>query len=58
MKLSFEETGTGYPHLLFVHGWCCERSYFAPQYEHFGSSHRVVAIGQRGHGTDLVLGGE
>lgn len=49
IKLSYEETGSGQP-LLFVHGWCCDRSYFAPQVEHFRRSHRVVAVDLRGHG--------
>jgi len=51
VKIAFDDAGSGDPPLLFVHGWCCDRSYFAPQVEHFGRSHRVVAVDQRGHGT-------
>jgi pimeloyl-ACP methyl ester carboxylesterase len=36
--------------MIFVHGWCCDRSYFAPQFEHFASGHAVVAMDLRGHG--------
>jgi pimeloyl-ACP methyl ester carboxylesterase len=50
MRIEFDDAGVGDPPLLFVHGWCCDRSYFAPQVEHFGRSHRVVAVDQRGHG--------
>lgn len=35
---------------MLVHGWCCDHSYFAPQFEYFSSKHRVVAIDLRGHG--------
>ena len=38
------------PPMIFVHGWCCDRSYFAPQFEHFASGHAVVAVDLRGHG--------
>ena len=38
--------------LLLVHGWCCDHSFFAPQFEHFArEGHRVVAVDLRGHGA-------
>jgi pimeloyl-ACP methyl ester carboxylesterase len=48
--LCFEEGGGGSPPLLLVHGWTCDHSYLAPQFEHFGRNHRVVAVDLRGHG--------
>jgi len=48
--LAYEEHGTGEPALVFVHGWTCDRSFFAPQAEHFARRHRVVAVDLRGHG--------
>ena len=39
LKLSYDEAGSGAPALLFVHGWCCDHTYFAPQFEHFQSRH-------------------
>jgi pimeloyl-ACP methyl ester carboxylesterase len=52
MELSYDDNGAGErdPSFLFVHGWCCDRSFFAPQVDHFGARHRVVSIDQRGHG--------
>ncbi len=50
VKLFYQETGRGTPPLLLVHGWTCDHTYFAPQFEHFGRAHRVVAVDLRGHG--------
>ncbi len=48
--LAYEERGTGEPPFVFVHGWTCDRSFFAPQAEHFARRHRVVSVDLRGHG--------
>jgi pimeloyl-ACP methyl ester carboxylesterase len=37
--------------MLLVHGWSCDHTYFAPQFERFSRSHRVVAVDLRGHGA-------
>jgi pimeloyl-ACP methyl ester carboxylesterase len=52
VSLFYEEAkGTKRP-LLFVHGWCCDHSFFAPQFAHFAQQgHRVVAVDLRGHGA-------
>lgn len=40
------------PPILLVHGWCCDHSFFAPQFEHFADAgHTVVALDLRGHGA-------
>jgi pimeloyl-ACP methyl ester carboxylesterase len=49
-KLAYEERGAGTPVFLFVHGWTCNRSFFAPQAEYFARRHRVVSVDLRGHG--------
>jgi pimeloyl-ACP methyl ester carboxylesterase len=49
-KLAFEDCGAGKPAFVFVHGWTCDRSYFAPQAEHFARRHRIVSVDMRGHG--------
>src|SRR6478752_10276576 len=46
----FDSAGAGDPHLLFLHGWCGDRSFFAPQFDHFSSAHRVVSVDLPGHG--------
>jgi pimeloyl-ACP methyl ester carboxylesterase len=50
VRLAALERGTGDPTLLFVHGWCCDHGYFAPQIGHFARRHRVVAPDLRGFG--------
>jgi pimeloyl-ACP methyl ester carboxylesterase len=50
VKLAFEQSGDGSPPVVLVHGWTCNRGYFAPQREHFAKRHRVVSVDLRGHG--------
>jgi pimeloyl-ACP methyl ester carboxylesterase len=50
VRLAYEESGSGSPPIVFVHGWTCDRTYFTPQQEHFVKRHRVVATDLRGHG--------
>jgi pimeloyl-ACP methyl ester carboxylesterase len=49
--LYYEEAAGGRPPILLVHGWCCDHTYFAPQFERYTAlGHRVVAVDLRGHG--------
>ena len=50
LKLYYEREGNAAPPLLFVHGWCCDHTFFEPQFEHFKSSHTVISIDLRGCG--------
>lgn len=50
VKLHYVEEGAGDPAFVFVHGWCCDHTFFQPQFDHFKSSHRVVALDLRGCG--------
>lgn len=51
VRLCYEEAGTNAAPVVFVHGWCCDHSHFAPQFGHFSARHRVVAVDQRGFGA-------
>ena len=55
VQLAYEEQGAGDPPLVFVPGWCCDRTLFAPQVEHFSRTHRVVALDLRGCGASPVV---
>jgi pimeloyl-ACP methyl ester carboxylesterase len=51
VALSYDDNGhSGTPAYVFVHGWTCDRSFFSPQYEHFGATSRAIALDLRGHG--------
>lgn len=50
VKLFVEEAGTGVPPMLLVHGWTCDHTYMAPQFDYFHHTRRVVAVDLRGHG--------
>lgn len=45
-----EIRGQGDTALLFLHGWCGDRSYWKNQVEAFAPNYRIVAIDQAGHG--------
>ena len=50
VRLHYVEDGAGDPPLVFVHGWCCDHSYFAPQFDYFKVAHRAVSLDLRGCG--------
>jgi pimeloyl-ACP methyl ester carboxylesterase len=50
VKLAYDSRGKGRPAFVFIHGWTCNRSFFAPQAKHFARRHRVVSLDLRGHG--------
>jgi pimeloyl-ACP methyl ester carboxylesterase len=50
VALNYLDTGHGDPPLLFIHGWCCDHSYWGEQTAHFAQTNRVVAPDLRGFG--------
>ena len=51
VRIAYEERGSGDRSFIFVHGWTCNRSYFAPQVEYFASAgYRTLSVDLRGHG--------
>lgn len=50
VRLCYDEAGNGDRVFLFVHGWMCNRTHFAPQLEHFSRRGRAIAVDLRGHG--------
>lgn len=50
VDLYYEVEGGGEPPLVLVHGWCCDRTFFRPQLDHFRNSNTVVALDLRGCG--------
>lgn len=52
--LGYDAAGAGDPALLFLHGWCGDRSFFAPEFDSFSATHRVVSVDLTGHGASAV----
>ncbi len=50
LRLYYDRAGSGDPELVFVHGWCCDRTAFQPQFDHFARTHAVTALDLRGCG--------
>lgn len=50
VPISYTIQGEGEPALVFVHCWCCDRSYWKDQIPRFSKSHTVVALDLAGHG--------
>ena len=50
IRIAFEADGSGAPGLVFVHGWSCDRTYWANQMRSFAPRHRVVSVDLAGHG--------
>jgi pimeloyl-ACP methyl ester carboxylesterase len=42
--------GKGDIALVFIHGWCCDRSYWKKQIPYFAAKYQVVTIDLAGHG--------
>jgi len=50
VSIAYEVRGEGEPAIIFIHGWCCDRSYWNEQLPHFAQKYKVVAIELAGHG--------
>jgi pimeloyl-ACP methyl ester carboxylesterase len=50
LRLYYDRSGSGEPELLFVPGWCCDRTAFQPQFDHFATTHAVTSLDLRGCG--------
>ena len=50
VPIAYEVAGTGDTALIFVHGWCCDRSYWREQVPAFTDAYRVVTLDLGGHG--------
>jgi pimeloyl-ACP methyl ester carboxylesterase len=50
VSISYEIHGDKGPTVLFVHGWTCDRTYWARQVPFFATRGRVVTVDLAGHG--------
>jgi pimeloyl-ACP methyl ester carboxylesterase len=50
VMIHYEVLGAGEPTLVFVHGWCGDRSYWKNQVVEFSKTYQVVTVDLGGHG--------
>jgi pimeloyl-ACP methyl ester carboxylesterase len=50
VSIAYRVEGSGNPTLVFVHGWCCDKSHWDPQFSNFSQNYRAVTIDLAGHG--------
>lgn len=48
--ISYSDIGAGKPALVFVHGWCTDKSIWENQTEYFKGKYQVVTLDLAGHG--------
>lgn len=54
IPIAFDVDGESERALVFVHGWSCDRSYWAAQMRHLNARYRVVAVDLAGHGESGI----
>src|SRR5262245_42218323 len=54
LQISYDDLGHGEPALLFLHGWCANRTVFRPLVERCSTHRRTLALDFRGHGRSAV----
>ena len=50
ITLAYEVRGEGEPAIVFIHGWCCDRTYWEAQLPYFAQKYKVLTIDLAGHG--------
>jgi pimeloyl-ACP methyl ester carboxylesterase len=53
-EIAYVAGGAGETTIVFVHGWTCDRSYWAAQLQAFTEDYRVIALDLAGHGESAV----
>jgi pimeloyl-ACP methyl ester carboxylesterase len=54
VSIAFQVTGGGEPALVFVHGFCCDRTYWDAQISYFAKRYTVITIDLAGHGESQL----
>ncbi len=50
VALAHASAGSGGPAIVFIHGLCCDRKAWQPQFEDLARDHRCIAVDLRGRG--------
>lgn len=49
------DEGHGDPPFVFIHGWCCDHTFWQPQFDDIKGDHRCLAINLRGLGGSSTV---
>lgn len=55
VHLAYEDRGSGSPAFVFIHGWACDASTWAPQLDELSRDHRCIAVDLRGRGGSAAV---
>lgn len=50
VEIAYQAEGTGKYSLVFIHGWCCDKSYWKDQLNLAEKGYQVITIDLAGHG--------
>jgi pimeloyl-ACP methyl ester carboxylesterase len=50
VSIAYATFGNGKDLIIFIHAWCCDRTYWQKQINHFSKKYTVVTIDLGGHG--------
>ncbi|MGD9346461.1 MAG: alpha/beta hydrolase [Candidatus Aminicenantes bacterium] len=50
VSIHYQVQGQGSPALVFIHGWCCDLTFWEKQMAPFAERYRIVAVDLAGHG--------
>ncbi|MCK4871574.1 MAG: alpha/beta hydrolase [Phycisphaerales bacterium] len=54
LEIAYDAQGGGDPTIVFIHGWCCDRTHWAAQMAALDEAHRVVALDLGGQGESGI----
>lgn len=55
VELAFDDAGHGDPPFVFIHGFACDRTFWAPQIEDLSRDFRCVSVDLRGRGESPAI---
>ena len=54
VTIDYSDEGSGSPAFVFIHGWACDGTFWAPQVENLRPDHRCIAVNLRGRGDSSM----
>jgi pimeloyl-ACP methyl ester carboxylesterase len=55
LRLAYSDDGSGDPPFVFIHGWACDRTFWAPQVGDLMRDYRCISVDLRGRGDSPAV---